>query len=755
MTKYLLADKPKLLYVDDERPNLVAFRALLSDTYEVLIAENADEAFKLLRSNDIQLIVSDQRMPGMQGTEFLEKVAAEFPETIRMILTGYSDIEAVIDAINRSQIYYYFKKPWNESEIRLTLANAFESSLLHYQLIESERRFRGTFEQAGLGVAHLDLQGQIMRANAKLQELLGAAEAELIGKPLSIWFKQFDALKLLSMNNGERALLTFEDSVSTSTGVRWSRITSSISPDRKGKPDYLIVLVDDLTERRQNEEQLVKLSHAVNQSPMSIIITDKDGVIEFVNPMFSQVSGYLAEEAVGKRPSILKSGQTPDAVYKNMWSCISSGSVWEGELLNRKKNGDLYWERINVSPIRNTQGTITHYVAIKVDVTERNKLEQQLRQSQKMEAIGQLAGGVAHDFNNILTVIMGYGSLLKMSDKLDCSLVEYVDQIIMGTERAVKVTGGLLAFSRKQALNPQSENLNDIVLHVQKFLVRVIGEDIQLRTCLRQDPLMVFVDSSQIEQVLINLATNARDAMPAGGMLTVQTELYDLDSSFVHTHGFGEPGPYAVVTVSDSGSGMDKETLKRIFEPFFTTKETGKGTGLGMSIVYGIVKQHNGYINVYSELGQGTAFRIYLPLIDEEKANVEIITQPEAPSGGNETILVAEDEEALRTLIETILQKRGYNVILAVDGQDCIEKFILNKDTVKLILMDVIMPRKSGKEAFDEIEQLQPGVRVLYTSGYTSDFFQGHGSDNSDMEIITKPVRPLELLSKIREILDR
>ena len=754
MTKYMLPAKPKLLYVDDERPNLVAFRALLNDTYEVLIAENADEAFQLLENNDIPLVVSDQRMPGMKGTELLEKVAAEFPDTVRMILTGYSDIDAVISAINCSKIYYYFKKPWNESEVRLTLGNALESIMVRRQLIESENRFRGTFEQAGLGIAHLDLQGMIIRSNAQLQNLLSATEAELVGKPLNKWFEQFNANKLLQMTNSHGTPVVREASVPTPMGERWSRLTLSVSHDRKANPDYLIILVDDLTERRQTEEKLIKLSHAVEQSPLSIIITDTDGVIEFVNPKFTQVSCYQAEEVIGKKPNIMKSGQTPDAGLQKMWSCIISGNVWEGELLNRKKNGDLFWERISISPVRNKQGIVTHYMAINEDVTDRNKLELQLRQAQKMEAIGQLAGGVAHDFNNILTVIMGYGNLLKMDKLLDHSLIENVDQIIMASERATRLTGGLLAFSRKQTLMPKNENLNEIVQHVQKFLVRVIGEDIQLKTCFKHEPIYVYVDNGQIEQVLVNLATNARDAMLTGGVLTLQTELQTLDSSFLNAHGFGEPGQYAVLTVSDTGTGMDEETSKKIFEPFFTTKGIGKGTGLGMSIVYGIITQHKGYINVYSELGRGTVFRIYIPAIVAEQAVLDESVTLEEPRGGTETILVAEDDPAVRKLVETVLRQYGYEVVLAEDGQDCIEKFIANKDRIDLVLMDVIMPKKNGNEAFEEIQKLLPGIKVLYTSGYTADLIQGHGLDGNMMDIVTKPVRPLELLRKVREKLD-
>ena len=293
------------------------------------------------------------------------------------------------------------------------------------------------------------------------------------------------------------------------------------------------------------------------------------------------------------------------------------------------------------------------------------------------------------------------------------------------------------------------------VQHVQKFLVRIIGEDIQLKTSFKHEPIMVYVDSSQIEQVLINLSANARDAMPTGGMLTIETEQQTLDSAFQQAHGYGEPGQYAVVTVSDTGCGMDDETRKKIFEPFFTTKEVGKGTGLGMSIVYGIIKHHKGFISVYSEHGVGTVFRLYIPVSDSEETYRGEVASEVAPAVGTETILVAEDEPAVRTLVEAILAEYGYQVILAEDGQDCIDKYIANRDRIALILMDMIMPKKSGKEAYEEIKRLQPDIKVLYSSGYSADFIRNHGVGEESMEVIAKPVQPWELLRKIREILDR
>jgi two-component system NtrC family sensor kinase len=747
------AAKPRLLYVDDERPNLVALRALLRDTYEVFIAETTDEAFALLSGHDIPLVVSDQRMPGMTGTEFLEKVAAAYPDCIRMILTGYSDIDAVINAINRSQIYYYFKKPWNETEIRLTLSNALESIMTQRRLVESERRFRSTFEQAGLGLAHLELEGRILRANGKLQEFLGATEAELLGAQLSDWLPGFDPAEPLG-HPGQ--LVVREAPVATPQGERWSRLTSSVSLDGHGKPDYLITLVDDLTERRQTEELVLKLYHVVEQSPLSIRITAKNGVVEFVNPSFTRMSGYTAEEMVGKQADILLSEQAQEADHQTLWDCITSGTVWQGEMPSRTRDGRLLWTRVTVSPVRTRDGVVTHYVTIKEDITERHRLEEQLLQSQKMEAIGQLAGGVAHDFNNILMVIMGYGAMLKGDSLLAPEQKEKVEHILEYADRAAQLTSSLLAFSRKQVMRLQPANLNDIILQVQKFLARVIGEDVQLRSAVSAEPLPVRVDSGQIDQVLMNLVTNARDAMPGGGVVTIETHRQMIEESGASAGEHPAPGPYAVVSVSDTGAGMDETTRTRIFEPFFTTKEPGKGTGLGMSIVYGIIKQHNGFINVYSEPGVGTTFRIYLPLYRIGGAAEESAAEPDAPGRGTETIMVVEDEPSLRQLLDSILTGHGYRVILAQDGEDAIEKFQgAPPGTIALVLMDLIMPRMNGKEACEEIRKVDPAMRVAFTSGYTREFIDIRDALAKETELIMKPVQPTELLRKVRDILDR
>ena len=487
------------------------------------------------------------------------------------------------------------------------------------------------------------------------------------------------------------------------------------------------------------------------------VILDTTGSIIFCNNYLLNLTGWSGDEVLGKNwfdmflPTDVK-GDVAEVFSQMLQSNISSH--YENRIVCKNgKERTISWSN---TFIHDANGTIIGVASIGSDLTEQLVTEAQLRQAQKMESIGQLAGGVAHDFNNILAVISGYCQLLIMNGKLDFEQKDYLDQINLASTKAAQLTQALLAFSRRQTMVFRQENLNDIVQHVHKFLARIIGEDIKLHSTCCDINLSVYIDKGQIEQVFMNLATNARDAMPNGGTITVKTDLVDLDSPTAMACDTSmPPGQYAVVTVSDTGSGIPKEQLNKIFEPFFTTKEVGKGTGLGMSIIYGIVKQHNGFINVYSEVGIGTTFRIYLPITNnslENSYDEQIAMVPAV--GGTETILIVEDDPAVRCLLETILNKYGYTTILAKDGQDAVDTFTLHQDSISLIIMDVIMPNKNGREAYDEISLICPDKKVLYLSGYAADFLENRGISDKGIELMMKPVHPTKLLCKIRQMLD-
>ncbi|MRR59345.1 MAG: hybrid sensor histidine kinase/response regulator, partial [Deltaproteobacteria bacterium] len=389
---------------------------------------------------------------------------------------------------------------------------------------------------------------------------------------------------------------------------------------------------------------------------------------------------------------------------------------------------------------------------LKTRDAEKEHLAEELRHAQKMEAIGTLAGGIAHDFNNILTAIVGFGTLLQRSLKDDNPYRIYVDQILSAADRATNLVKRLLAFGRKQIIAPQPANLNEIVKGIEKLLHRLVSEDITFVTSLSREALVCHVDSGQVDQILMNLVTNARDAMPDGGTLTITTGSDFLEEEFFGTLEKGKAGYYAILTIADTGMGMDEETRERIFDPFFTTKEVGKGTGLGLSMVYGIVKQHEGYITVDSEQGKGTAVRIYLPIV-AARDTAERRDNTAAVQGNQETILIAEDDRDVRKLSKLVLERNGYTVIEAGDGAEAVRRFMENSDRISLVLLDVVMPKKNGQSVYEEIRSVRPEMKALFISGYTQDIINRKGVLDEGINFIAKPVKPDDLLAKIREVL--
>jgi PAS domain S-box-containing protein len=484
-----------------------------------------------------------------------------------------------------------------------------------------------------------------------------------------------------------------------------------------------------------------------------ILIADSETkAFRYANPALCRMLGYTEEELRTMSVADIHPKDALAGVVAEFEAQVRKEKALAVDIPCLRKDGTIVYADINSVPIRIDDAVCN--VGFFRDTTERRVLEAQLLQAQKMEAVGLLAGGIAHDFNNILTAIIGYSTFLQMKMKEGDSLKHHADQIIAAAQRAARLTQSLLTFSRKQIINPKPIDLNDIIRTVEKFLIRIIGEDIELKTALTEERLIVMADGSQVEQLLMNLATNARDAMPEGGLLTISTSRLAMDAEFIKAHGYGKPGPSALISVEDTGIGMDRKTQEKIFEPFFTTKEVGKGTGLGLSIAYGIVKQHNGYINLYSEPEKGTTFRIYFPITQSavEKAEPQ---DKEAPRGGTETILLGEDDPAVRQLTRIILEQFGYTVIEALDGEEAVAKFTENQPKIRLLLLDIVMPKKSGKAVSEEIKKMGADVRVLYTSGYTANIIHQKGILEEGLNFITKPFAPRDLLRKVREVLDQ
>lgn len=610
------------------------------------------------------------------------------------------------------------------------------------------------------------LEGVAVSWNAGAERVTGYSCEEMVGRPLSILFPPGRSTEiegiLTRIRSGER-VAHFES--------RWLRkggeqiqVSLHVSPlrDAGGKIVGASIIAHDISERNQAKEQLrdERFANALLESvQVGIVACDERGVLTLFNQVARSWHGLPAEplpaekwaENYGWR---LPDGRTPLKKEEiPLFRALEGERVSDVEMMIAPKQGEARTVLASGRPIVDSEGHKLGAVAAMIDITERKCLEQQFRHSQKMEAVGRLAGGVAHDFNNLLTIITGYSQMMQRNLEPGSPMRAHVDAVLKSGERAAALTRQLLAFSRRQDFSPRTLDLNTVVGNTEKMLHRLIGEDIELRTVLAAGLGLVRGDHGQIEQVIMNLAVNARDAMPNGGKLTLETASVDLDEAYARGHMPAEPGPYVMLAVTDTGCGMDASTQAHIFEPFFTTKEPGKGTGLGLATVYGIVKQHGGNIWVYSEPGQGTAFKIYLPRVEVGAAKVEPLRASARELRGSETILVVEDEPDVRSLVVRLLRSMGYWVLEASRADEALMACLRHKGPIHLLLTDVVMPQMSGRDLLDRLRPLRPDVRVLFTSGYTEEALHRRVME-SDTAFLPKPFTEEILARKVREVLD-
>ena len=504
----------------------------------------------------------------------------------------------------------------------------------------------------------------------------------------------------------------------------------------------------------ESEEILRKLWRSVEQMADALIIMDRSGVMEYVNPAFEALTGYSRQEAIGQPFAMLRSEQHADELYEEMWSTVRSGNVFRGIVINRKKNGETFIIEKTFTPLRNGTGEITHFISTGRDITERRKLESDLQQAQKMDAVGRLAGGVAHDFNNLLLVISAYAELMLDSLGENDPLRRNVAEIMGASRRAADLTRQLLAFGRKQMQSLQILDLNTVIEGISGMLPRLIGEDIELVFTPAEDLGKVKADPIQIEQVVMNLAANARDAMPGGGTLSIETAKVRVDESYIQRHAIVPPGDYVLLTVTDSGQGIAPEHMAHIFEPFYTTKEAGKGTGLGLATVYGIVKQNGGFVWVYSELGLGTTFKVYLPRVQPLSSEVPITKLAERSPRGSETLLLVEDETSVRLASSQFLTRSGYSVLEASNGEDALRVSRAHAGRIDLMITDVVMPKMGGPMLAEWLADERPNMKVLFVSGYAESTVLRRGKVDFATAFLQKPFSGKALAGKVREVLE-
>ena len=626
-----------------------------------------------------------------------------------------------------------------------------------------EAGFRRGFDQASIGMALVGLDGGWLRVNSALCEIVGYSEPEL----LATNFQQITHPEDLSadlayvdkMLRGEIRSYEMEKRYLHKQGhAVWVWLGVSLIHASDGKPVFFFSQVKNISERKQAEAALRASDerfHAfLENSPNLIFIKDTEGRYLLVNKRFEKALGVSGEQLRGKKDEEVFPAEQAAAFRANDLRVLRMSAPMEFEEVARQKDGP-HTSIVHKFPLFDAEGKVCAIAGIATDITERNQMELLLRQKHKMEAIGQLSGGLAHDFNNLLTVIQGNNDILSSFHEQGEAHRRSTEQIGKATDRATSLTRQLLAFSRMQVLQPKVMDANAVVQELSKMLPRLITEKVEFTFIPGADLGRVKADPGQIEQILLNLAVNARDAMPLGGRLVVETMNFIMDEEYVRWHPLAKPGPYVLLTVSDTGQGMDAETQSHIFEPFFTTKEQGKGTGMGLATVYGIVKQSGGFIWVYSEPGHGSTFKIYLPRVDEpvettQPGGKDIAT---AAMRGAETLLVVEDEEDVRELVANFVRRCGYTVLEAMDGVEGLRVAEQHAGPIHLLLTDLVMPKMGGQELARQLARHRPGLKVLYLSGYSEYAADREGNTDWRGAYLQKPFAMDTLAQKIREVL--
>jgi PAS domain S-box-containing protein len=746
------------------------------------VFETASDGIVLLEKNEGHIVHANPALEKMLGFSEAEYIGKKLPDI--GVPLDMSDFSTIMQDLARRGILNYQDVPVRTkfgqdvpADIYMVdraglaqcnIRDVSERKKVEERLNEAKNKAQEYLDVAGVMIVALDSGGMIKLINKKGLDILGYEGHEVIGQN---WFElcvpggiredvQMAFRKLMA--GDVEQVEYFENPIVTKGGEeRIMAFHNALLRNVSGEISGVLSSGEDITERKKTEDALRESEKRFRQIAESteewIWEVDKDGLYTYVNNIAENIIGYKPEELVGKKYfyDLFPADKREQQEKETFEFMAAKKVVLRYANVNVHKDGSIILIETNGVPILDSRGDLKGYRGVDSNITAYRKLEDQLFHAQKMEAIGTLAGGVAHDFNNILNVIMGYGVMVMDTLAAGSPAKEDMEEVLAAADRAADLTKRLLVFSRKQVVEVTLVNINELIFGLRKMLARIIREDIDFHVDLMDRPLIVLADAGQIEQVLINLAANARDAMPNGGRLTISTGLEELDEEYVAAYGYGKPGRYALITVADTGQGMDAETQKKIFEPFFTTKGIGEGTGLGLAISYGIIKQHDGYIKVYSEPGHGTVFKIYLPLSEAvalpDKKTEDVV----AVKGGNETILVAEDDATLRKLTEIILESFGYTVIAAEDGEDAITKFMENRERIRLVVLDMIMPKKNGKEVSAAIRKVSPRMGIVFVSGYTMDIITNEELTEGGLDFIQKPFQSRDLLAKVREVLDR
>ncbi len=628
-------------------------------------------------------------------------------------------------------------------------------------LRQSEERYRATFNNAAVGIDLVDSDLRLLEANDTLLDFLGYTRAELSNLTIYDVTHPADIESTRTFSHaivrGDAEDFRLEKRYVRKDGsVVWADTSVSAIRDQAGQYVASVGVIVDITSRKKSEEARVRLATAIEQAAEAILITDSEGTIAYANPAFENTTGYSRQEAIGANPRILSSGQHDAGFYANMWQTISSGKVWSGHLINRKKDGTFFEEEATISPVKDDSGRIVNYVAVKRDVTKEVVLQKQLIQAQKMEAVGTLAGGIAHDFNNLLTIILGFAELVLMDMEEDNPSRADIQKIIDSAYSGASLVQRLLTYSRHGETSPGLLDVRHEIEQVRELLSRTIPRMISLEVSLADDVAPIYGDSTQIQQVVMNLALNAADAMQDGGKLTIEAKNCVLDDAYCATRPGVKPGDHVLLTVSDTGQGMGRQLMERMYDPFFSTKQRGSdtGTGLGLAIVHSIVEQHRGHMTCDSAPGKGTRFELYFPAMTTE-THLEDVQEKVAALGGTETILLVDDDEFIRDLGKRILSRAGYKVLTACNGREALDIYRKEMGKISLVVLDIVMPVMGGRQCIPELSNRSESEAPRFHRVSSEDDEGAQAISTFPFGFIRKPFAVSRLLQAVREIIDK
>jgi two-component system cell cycle sensor histidine kinase/response regulator CckA len=717
----------------------------------------------------LDLILADYALPQFDALRALELLRERGLDIPFIIVSGTIGEEIAVRAMQQGAADYLLKDRLARlgAAVKRALAERrtrAEAQSATAALQAAELKYRTLVEHipAIVYIAALDASSSTLYINPQVETLLGFSPSEWLADP-ERWLKQLHPLDLdqvlagvaRAQAGGGPTRSEFR-MLARDGRVVWFRDEAVLVRDSDGRPLFLQGVMLDITERKQAEQALLESEERyrliTENSGDLISMTDHDGRFIYVSPSYRQVLGYDPAALIDQLITGLVHPDDQQAMLETMLPISSAGAT---PVVLRLRHADGSWRWIEGQATAVERQGASYFVGIGRDITERRRLEAQFLQAQKMETVGQLAGGVAHDFNNLLTAINGYAELALSDLPAGSGLRADLEEIVKAADRAAVLTRQLLAFARKQLIEPRPLDLNDLIVRVEKLLSRLLGEGVELISLLAPDLSQVKADPGQIEQVLVNLAVNARDAMPGGGTLTIATQNVTLGQEEAAAHGGLAPGPYVAITIRDTGSGMDAATRQRVFEPFFTTKAPGRGTGLGLATCYGIVKQHGGHIWVASEPGRGSSFTIYLPQVAEALEIAAAQSEEQALPRGRETVLLAEDDEAVRALAARVLRDLGYTVLEAADGAAALAVAeSLGDRPAQLLLTDLVMPQLNGGELFRRLRARWPGLKAIFISGYADDLLSQQAPPEREATLLHKPFSPAGLARLVRDMLD-